>query len=128
MLDLNPETVCLFIAKAREFHAKEEVVIPEEPNSPSEDWALQVLADHLGDYTYDEMKNLFEDLEPDQQVSVLALMWLGRGDFEEDEWENALAEARDQWNTGVCDLLIATPLVSDYLEEGLGLLGYSCQE
>jgi len=39
MLDLNPEIVCIIIAKAREFHAKEEVVIPEEPANPSGDWA-----------------------------------------------------------------------------------------
>jgi hypothetical protein len=46
MLELNPETVCFLINKAKEFHAKEEVVIPDEPLSPSEDWARQVLADH----------------------------------------------------------------------------------
>ena len=46
MLELNPEIVCFLIDKSHEFHAKEQAVIPEEPNSPAEDWARQVLADH----------------------------------------------------------------------------------
>lgn len=128
MLDLNPETVCRIIDKAHEFHAKEEVVIPEEPANPSGDWARQVLADHAGDPTYRELKTIIEDLEPDQQVSLVALMWLGRGDFDETEWSDALAQARDSWTEHTADYVIATPLVADYLEEGLAALGYSCEE
>lgn len=64
MLELNPETVCFLISKAKEFHAKEEVVIPEETLSPSEDWARQVLADHADDLTYQEFKATVDDLNP----------------------------------------------------------------
>lgn len=128
MLDLNPETVCRIIDKAHEFHAKEQVVIPEEPANPSGDWARQVLADHVGDPTYRELKTIIEDLEPDQQVSLVALMWVGRGDFDESEWSDALAQARDSWTEHAADYVIATPLVADYLEEGLAALGYSCEE
>ena len=39
MIDLNPERVCNIIQLAREFHAKEEVVIPEVPNNPGDNWA-----------------------------------------------------------------------------------------
>ena len=46
MLDINPDTVCFLIDKAREFHGKEQVVLPDAPDSPSEDWGLQALADH----------------------------------------------------------------------------------
>ena len=76
MLELNPETVCFLISKAKEFHAKEDVVIPNEPLSPSEDWARQVLADHADDLTYQEFKSTINDLEPDQQANLVALMWL----------------------------------------------------
>jgi hypothetical protein len=34
MIDINPDIVCDIITRAREFHAKEDVVIPEVPNSP----------------------------------------------------------------------------------------------
>ena len=95
MLELNPEIVCFLIVKAHEFHAKEGVVIPEEPYSPADDWGLQVLADHQDDATYAEMKATIEDLEPDQQVQLVALMWVGRGDFAIEEWDAALARRRE---------------------------------
>lgn len=125
-LDLNPQTVCQLIERAREFHAKEEVVIPNEPTGPGDSDALQVLADHVDDATYQELKEKIEDLEPDQQVTLVALMWLGRGDFELEDWASALAQARESWTPRTADYLIATPLVADYLQEGLTQLGYSC--
>ncbi|MFQ5487162.1 MAG: DUF3775 domain-containing protein [Gammaproteobacteria bacterium] len=128
MLELNPEIVCFIIDKAHEFHAKEQVVIPEEPINPSDDWALQVLADHEDDPTYLELKTTIDDLEPDQQEALVALMWLGRGDYEVDEWEAALRTAHESHNERTAEYLIATPLLADYLAEGLSLLGYSCEE
>lgn len=128
MLELNPEIVCLIIARAREFHAKEQVVLPEEPFNAGDDWALQTLADHLDDMTYREVIDAIENLEPDQQASLVALMWLGRGDFEPDEWDGALEQALDQATDRTAEYLLATPLVADFLEEGLDLLGYSCEE
>ncbi|ACL71257.1 conserved hypothetical protein [Thioalkalivibrio sulfidiphilus HL-EbGr7] len=127
MLEMNPDIVCAIIERAREFHAKEEVVITEEPGSPADDWALQVLADHADDLTYQDLKTQIDDLDPEQQVQLVALMWMGRGDYEADEWNTALAEAKDNWTPTTAEYLIATPLVADYLSEGLDMLGYSCE-
>ena len=126
MLDVNPDTVCFLISKAREFHAKEEVVIPDMPDSPAEDWGRQVLADHAGDWTLEEFKATFNDLDPDQQQTVVALFWLGRGDFSVEEWEDAVKEAGEEWTTETAEYLIAHPLLADFLLEGLELLDYSC--
>lgn len=126
MLEINPDTVCFLIDKAHEFHAKEQVVLPDVPDSPSEDWGQQALADHQGDLTLQEFKTTFDNLEPDQQQVVVALMWLGRGEFETDEWESALEEARLEWNENTADYLLAHPLLADYLGEGMDLLGYRC--
>lgn len=128
MLELNPETVCFLIGKAKEFHAKEEVVIPEEPFSPSEDWARQVLADHADDLSYQEFSDAIDDLEPDQQFALVALMWLGRGDYSVEQWDSALSDAEERWTPRTAEYLLARPLVADYLTEGLSLLGYSCEE
>jgi hypothetical protein len=128
MLELNPDTVCFLIDKAHEFHAKEDVVIPDTPGSPTEDWALQVLADHGDDATLQEFKNTVQDLEPDQQVQLVALLWLGRGDYSVDEWDDALAEARRSWTPRTAEYLIAHPLLADYFEDALSELGYSCED
>jgi hypothetical protein len=126
MIDVNPDTVCFLIDRAREFHAKEQVSFPESPDAPGDDSVMQVLADHAGDLTFAELKYTIDDLEPDQQVCLVALMWLGRGDFVLDEWEDALEAARQAYNARTAEYLIATPLVADYLEEGLNLHGYEC--
>lgn len=124
MLGVNPDNVRFIIDKAREFHAKEDVVIPEPPGGPSDDWARQVLADHADDPCYKELRYVINSLEPEQQMNLVALMWVGRGDFDPDEWDEAYAEARERWSPHTAEYLIGTPLVADYLEEGLSELGY----
>ena len=124
-MDLNPDTVFFIIAKAKEFHVKEQVTIPETPLSPSDDWARQVLADHSDDPVYEELKTTIDDLEPDQQVTLVALMWTGRGDFLEEEWDDALNRAGEDWNERSAEYLIGTPLLADYLSIGLEKLGYT---
>ena len=127
MLNLNPDTVCFLISRARVFHSKEQVVLPDVPDSPTDDWALQVLADHTGDSVFQEFKATVDDLEPDQQQALVALMWVGRNDFSQAEWETALQEARQNWGENTAEYLIAHPLLADYLLEGLDLLGYRCE-
>lgn len=126
MLDVNPDTVCRLIELARIFHAQDEVVIPEEPDNPSGDWPTQILAGHADDSMLDEFRNIVADLEPDQQQQIVALLWLGRGDFTLDEWTETVEEAAENWNERTADYLIAHPLLSDYLTEGLDQHGYSC--
>lgn len=128
MLNVSSETVCFLISKAREFHAKEEVVLPDVPDSPAEDWARQVLADHVGDETLQEFVTTFNDLESDQQQEIVALFWLGRDDFTPSEWQDAVAEARRNWTTETASYLVAHPLLADFLEDGLDKLGFSCNE
>jgi len=124
MISVNPETISRLIDLSRAFHAKEQVVIPQEPNSPSDDWALQVLADHEDDEYYAEFESIIDDLEPDQQQQVVALMWLGRGDAALEEWSDLLKQASEQWNERTAEYLIAHPFLAEYLQEGLDLHGY----
>ena len=130
MLNIGLDTICFIIAKARELQAKEQVVIPQTPESPSDDWAMQVLADHSEDMSLQEVKTSVEDLDAEQQAELLALMWLGRGDYGLDEWEAAVADAMDQYeehdNTAL--YLLAHPMVANELEEGLIAHGYSCAD
>lgn len=127
-LDINPETVSYIANMAREFHEQEQVLIPDQPLDAIDEWSVDSLNDHQEDPIYSEMKNAIEDLEPDQQVQLVALMWLGRGSFTVNEWQNALKEAADNWNPKTAEYLIGTPLLSDYLEEGLSQLEYHLED
>lgn len=127
MLNVSTDNVCRLIDLAREFHAQEQVSIPEDPGNPSGDWAVQTLASHADDATFQEFKSIVDDLEPDQQQEVVALLWLGRGDYEEEEWQDALQLAEDSWNRRTAEYLIAHPFLPDHLVDGLDMLGYSCE-
>ncbi|KTD30558.1 MULTISPECIES: DUF3775 domain-containing protein [Legionella] len=128
-LTINPEIVCFIISRAREFHAKEEVTFSEKmPDSSYEyDWA-QVLADHVDDLCYIEVKKEIEAFDQEQKVALLALMYVGRGDFEGYEWDAAQQEAKNNLADNLTDYLFAKPLIAYYLEKGLEALGYSCDE
>lgn len=127
MLSINPDVVCAIIEKCQEFHAKEEVSIPHDNVwDGDDDWAMQILADHADDDTLQELKYIIQDLDPNHQVELVALIWLGRGDYAEDEWHDALRQAHANWNARTAEYVIATPLVAEYLLEGLWCLGYGC--
>jgi len=127
MLNIQTQTLCFIIAKAREFQAKEGVVIPEEvAESSSENWARQVLADHGEDHVLQEVSGMINDLDDDAQAELVALMWLGRGDFTLDEWETAVEDARRERSDHTPEYLLSHPQVAFYLEEGMSLHGLSC--
>lgn len=128
MMQLNPSFVCWFIEHAREFHAQEDVLLPEEPDEGDENWIDEALAEHGDNVLYLELKNAVDDLDPGLQAELVALMWLGRGDYGAEEWNAALEEARAGWNPRTADYLLATPMAADYLAEGLAMLGHDCEE
>jgi hypothetical protein len=128
MLHIPLETLCWIISKAREFQAKEEVVIPDTPSSPSEDWALQVLADHSGDFRVAEILETVADMDQRQRAELVALMWLGRGDYDLEDWETAVDDAIGDHSVRAAAYLLAHPMVSNHLEEGIIAHGYSCEE
>ena len=121
-IDLNRETVEQLIEKAHEFHTRDDVSFDEEPAIASADWSRRISDNYGGDPYYQELRNGIDDLEPDQQIRLVALMWVGRGDFAADEWADAVAEAEDRWNEHTADYLIGTALLADYLGEGLSQL------
>ncbi|MBT8079720.1 MAG: DUF3775 domain-containing protein [Gammaproteobacteria bacterium] len=118
-LELNRDTVNFIIDKAHEFHGREDVTFPAEPLTANLSTARQLMQNHGGDPYYQELKNIIEDLEPDQQISLVSLMWIGRGDYSVDEFGDALGHAADSWNDHTADYLIGTSLLADYLAEGL---------
>lgn len=119
MLDINPDTVRFIIERAQEFQINENVSVSDDITAPDDVWLDHVQEMHGDDPIYQELKTAIDDLEPDQQISIVALMWVGRGDFGADEWDAAIEQAQESWNERTADYLIGTPLLADYLAEGL---------
>lgn len=126
MLDLNPETVRFIIGKAHEFQTDGDNSFAEDAANPFEMQSLEFLRTSE-DATSQEFSSVVNDLEPDQQQTLVALMWVGRGDFSIDEWDEAVSQARASWSLHTAEYLLSTPLLADYLEEGLELHGYEAE-
>lgn len=75
------------------------------------------------DLTARELRALIEDLNVDEAAELVALAWVGRGDYEASEWLDALAAARQQNARRTANYLMGMPMLGDYLEEGLEALG-----
>jgi hypothetical protein len=127
-LAISPEKVSYIITKAREFDVKDVVTDPDSGSNASDDAMLSVLEDHADDPVVAELRAAIFALNVDEQVDLVALAWLGRGDGGIDEWDDLRAEAADAHNARTASYLLGMPLLSDYLEEGLSELGISYEE
>jgi Protein of unknown function (DUF3775) len=127
-LTISPEKVCFIIMKAREFDAKEEVTEPDPGSNPSDDQDAAILEDHEDDPVVEELTSLINSLSEDEQIDLVALAWLGREDYAASDWPVVRQEAERAHNQRTADYLLGMPLLSDFLEEGLSMLGYSCED
>jgi len=130
MPEINIDKVCYLIVKAREFDVKVDVEEPDPGGNPSDSDSREVLQDYADDPTLQEIKSFVDDMNEDEQIDLVALMWLGRGDYDVSEWEEARAEAiraRDE-HGHTSEYLLGAPLLGDYLEEALSQFGESCKD
>lgn len=127
-LSISPEKVCFIIFKAREFDAKDPVTESDPGSNPSDDRQMAVLEEHEDDPVEEELTSLINALSEDEQIDLIALAWLGREDYAASDWPDLRQEAASSHNDRTAEYVLGTPLIGDYLEEGLSLLGYSCQE
>ncbi|HEY7296546.1 MAG TPA: DUF3775 domain-containing protein [Xanthobacteraceae bacterium] len=128
-LTISPEKVCFIIIKAREFDAKDQVTEPDPGSNPSDDRDAAVLEDHLDDPVVEEITGLINASSDDEQIDLVALAWLGRDDYSASDWPDVRAEAAGAHKRRTtAKYLLGLPLLGDFLEEGLSMLGYSCEE
>jgi len=125
-LTISAEKVFYIIVKAREFDEKVAPADPESGSNPTDDRSVDVLESNADDPTSQELEGALAALNIDEQLDLLALTWLGRGDFL--AFDQARREAEDVRDKHIPSYLIGTPKLGDYLEEGLAQLGYSLEE
>ena len=130
-LTISPEKVCFIIIKAKEYDAKDEATEPEpgsNGSNPSDDRDVAVLEEHEDDPVVEELTSFIDSLSEDEQIDLVALAWLGRNDYSASDWAAVREEAARAHNERTAEYLLGTPLVGDFLEEGLSMLGYSCED
>ncbi len=125
-LEISPTKVGYVIVKAREIAAK--VGAWEDDGATSDHDADSILEAFSDDATWAELKGFIADLNEDEQASLVALAWIGRGSFGPEELDEALDTARSERNNRTGEYLLGMPMLADYLEEGLDRLGYSVED
>ena len=92
-LSISEEKVTFLIEKAREFDAKEGDVDPDSGSNPSDDDDIDVLEEGHGDPVEAELSSFIRAMNEDEQLDLVALMWLGRGDGSIEEWDDLRSRA-----------------------------------
>jgi Protein of unknown function (DUF3775) len=129
MLALPLDKLAYIIAKARQFDAE----VPAEPDAAAgsdgpDDDEREVLFDTPDNPTEQELRDAIDGLGPPERQEVLALMWLGRGDYDSESWPEALRQAGETADADLTGYLVGTPLLGDYIEEGAAALGLSLED
>jgi hypothetical protein len=122
-LAVSAEKIGFLIEKMREFDVKEGASDPDSGSNGADDNMVDVLADSGDDPVVGEITGFINAMTEDEQIDLVALMRLGRGDDGIEEWDDLRREAADGYNGRTASYLLGEPLVSDYLAEGLDAFG-----
>lgn len=124
-LNISGETVSFIILKAREFDAKVAPVDTRPDTTHPDEGGWDVLEDFADDATVSELTEVINGLNEDAVVDLIAMAWIGRGDFDASELEAARALADERHRRRSARYLLGIPNLGDVLEDGLEALGGS---
>ncbi|TPK89829.1 DUF3775 domain-containing protein [Mesorhizobium sp. B2-4-12] len=130
-LSIGPDTVRLFILKAKALSAavnedyadgaEHEIEFDGDTHdNHHHDGLAEESSENL---TEEELRELINDLNVDEAAELIALAWVGRGDYDPSEWSDAVTAARERPNRRTAKYLLGMPLLADWLEEGLEAIG-----
>jgi hypothetical protein len=127
-LSISLAKVCLIVVKAREFDVKDILTNEDDGSNAADDGMVEVLEDHPEDPVVEELTSFIAAMNEDEQIDLVTLAWLGRGDGDPADWNELRAEAARAHNKRTATYLLGMPLLSDYLEEGLAYFNLSCKD
>ena len=124
-MDIAVDKITELVLRLRAVEVKEGPSDPDSGSNPIDDGSTDVLVSGTDDATEDEVRSMILGLNDDERADQLALLYVGRGDMEPGEWDEAVRFAREREAAGDTALkeLLGTPDAGDLLEEGLDALG-----
>jgi len=124
-LTISVEKSFFVIVKAREFDGAVPLSDPESGSNPTDDGVVDILEETADNPAEQELRAVLAGLNIDERLDLLALTWLGRGDFS--DFAEARREAEALSEVHVARYLLGIPQLGDYLEEGLSEVGVSLE-
>jgi Protein of unknown function (DUF3775) len=128
-MDIALDKVCDVIIRAKAIDAKEGVTDPASGSNPIDDGNIDSLTANPDDATEQELRDVIAGLNDDERADLIALVYIGRGDMEPEEWGDAVRLAKEREGSSAvstADWLIGIPNLGDLLDEGLAAQGRSC--
>jgi hypothetical protein len=126
-LGISLEAVATVVDLARAVQGKEE----SDPEQLSEDQTSEaaLLQENPDDMSEDALHDFIAELNEDEQASLIALAWVGRGDYGPEEWDEARALAAER-NEGrdTAAYLMSMDMLGDLLAEGVAAFGLSIED
>lgn len=123
-LSIAADKVAFLIEKAREFDVKEDAVDPDDGSNAADDRMVDVLEDDGSDPVAREIAGFIAAMTEDEQIDLVALMRLGRGDGTIEDWDELRREAAEgRGVTPTAKYLLGEPMLGDLLAEGLDAFG-----
>ena len=126
-LNISLDKIQDIVLRARAFDFKD---FPDEPDPGEELDAGQDREERLDqgdDPTEEELRELIDDLNDDEIVDLIALVWISRGDFGKDELAAARDLAKERHQGPSSSYLMGIPTLAEYLVEGLSAAGYDLE-
>ncbi len=128
-MDIALDKVCELILRARAIDVKEGITDPASGSNPTDDGSVDALMASPDDATEEEVRDVIAGLNDDERADLIALVYIGRGDMEPEEWGAAVRLARereDASSISTADWLLGIPNLAALLDEGLNAMGRSC--
>jgi hypothetical protein len=123
-LTIDPDYVRMLVVKVRAIMGKEATEVPDEgSNFTDDDAPPSAFQEEAGDLSREEVMEEIRGLEPRERAELVALMWLGRGDAESEEWGDLLAQAVERQEVPTENYLLDHPLLAEHWLDGLERLG-----
>ncbi len=125
-LSIATKKVCFIIQLARELDVRDVAIDPDSGSNSADE--ASVLESQPGNPVQQELTAFIDGLDEDEQIDLVALARLGRGDDTLAEWEELRDEAARQHNSRTAAYLLGMPLLADFLEEALAKFELSCDD
>jgi hypothetical protein len=121
-LGISLEIVATIVDLANAVQDAEEGLLSGEDDDDDEEEEEDEISEEM-------LTDFIDELNEEQQVALIALAWIGRGDYEPEDWQEALKLAAERNTRGDASAyLTGMEGLGDLLSEGVGAFGLAIEE
>jgi hypothetical protein len=121
-LGISLEIVATVVDLANAVQDAEEGLLSGEDDDDDDDEDEDEISEEM-------LTDFIDELNEEQQVALIALAWIGRGDYEPEDWAEALKLAAERNTRGDASAyLTGMEGLGDLLSEGVGAFGLAIEE